>query len=262
MSLQRKMYALLLGAAIVLGMVGCAGQTAAPEEENSAAGSSQASSQEAPSSQEEEPLEEETAGSQERLYVADAGMYRGVVEDFAVDDQGRTVWILNQLEGVDFGAPRLQVALDSATQLGYDESEQIGNGTYLEVYYGGEIPQTSQDQIPLVTAAAVNKLPAPELVLFCGTITQATSDPQNASQGDLLVESILDGGGEYLFHYDQSTQFYLAPEDSTAAYVGKKVAVFHDPASTRSLPPQSTAWEVWPYEEGVSGLPAPVGTEN
>ena len=61
---------------------------------------------------------------------------------------------------------------------------------------------------------------------------------------------------QYVFNYDSSTQFYL---DFDALKPGVQLNVLHSAASTRSLPPQSAAFEIAPYTApGADELPLPI----
>ncbi len=182
--------------------------------------------------------EAQAASSQEeteRLYVADAAMYRGVVQEFAVNDQtGNTVWILQQVDGTDFGFPELKVEISENTDLG-PGAEQVGNGSYVEIFYGGKPDSNNQ-----VEAIAVNRLESADMVIYNGVLKSIQGD----SEGQMELESLDGQGTGYIFNFDANTQFYLNKEQLTP---GTKLCVFHSAASTRSLPPQSAAYEVRLY---------------
>ena len=94
-----------------------------------------------------------------------------------------------------------------------------------------------------------------DLVVYNGTLVEITTDPEKEEGCSLLLDPLTEDGMQYVFHVDESTQFYL---DFASLKAGDKLHVIHSPASTRSLPPQSAAWEIFPYTEPEAGeLPAP-----
>ena len=61
---------------------------------------------------------------------------------------------------------------------------------------------------------------------------------------------------QYRFNYGPETQFVIPLEQIA---VGTQLNVYHSPAATRSLPPQSYALEVSAYTAPAEGeVPAPV----
>lgn len=183
----------------------------------------------------------------EPIHVADAAVYRGVVDDFAVDDNGHTALILRQVPGTDFGYPVLQAVLDENTRYSFDTTG-MGNGSYLEIFYGGQ-----PDASGTVTAIAVNDMGPVDLVVYNGILVEA-----NTEENYLLLDPVDENGMQYRFNFNDSTQFYL---DSNALAPGDKLNVLHDAASTRSIPPQSFAREVRPMA-ALENAPAPIPAAN
>ena len=120
---MKRWMILLLAAALALGAAGCseAENPAQPESVPAAA----------------RALEEE---SQPDTETKEELLYRGTLEDFAVDDEGRTVLILRQAaSGINYGYPRLQVTLTEDTAL---PEEDVANGDYLEARVCSPTPAT------------------------------------------------------------------------------------------------------------------------
>lgn len=173
--------------------------------------------------------------------VADAAQYRGTVDSIVPQD-GMTTVQLSQAEGTNFGSDILTVLFDANTSLGFDLSE-LELGDYVEVYYGASIGQPTADT---VTAIQADKLGLADLVLYNGTVVSMVPDPEKEGYGDLTVKS-LTKEGEIVFHYTSET---LIHQDEGEIKEGARVCVYFSGATTRSIPPQATAWEVWPYYEG------------
>lgn len=182
----------------------------------------------------------------ERLQVADAAMFRGVVEDFAADDAGKTVLVMRGAEGMGF-APVLKAALTEDTRYSFDETK-IGNGAFLEIYYGVDMNEAETPEI--VDAVAVNDLGSEDMVNYNGTLVEITKD---GGSGQLLLDPLDENGMQYAFNYGPETQFYLDMESLKA---GDRLNIFHSPIATMSLPPQSPAWEVRLYEAPEEEAPA------
>ena len=74
----------------------------------------------------ENPLAGAASMPESKIAVADAAIYRGVVEDFAVNDKGQTVLMMRRAVGSRF-SPRMNFALTENTAYSFEESS-IGNG--------------------------------------------------------------------------------------------------------------------------------------
>ena len=234
---MKKLLTLLLALTTAVSLAAC-GAPEAPAEPSEPAPSASEPAEES-SKPEENEAEPAAMPGQERLSVADASRFLGTVEDFAVDDAGQTVLLMRRATGSDL--PReLKVTLTEDTNYSFD-SAQLGNGAFLEVYYGGE-----PDETGAVDAIAVNDLISEDLVVYNGTLVEITTDPEKEEGCSLLLDPLTEDGMQYVFHVDESTQFYL---DFASLKAGDKLHVIHSPASTRSLPPQSAAWEISPYTE-------------
>ena len=167
---------------------------------------------------------------------ADAARYRGVVEEISArTDSGVTV-LLAQAAGTDFGAARLSAVIPAE-----EIPEDLAVGDYLEIYYGGSLPQS---ETPQVTAIQANEMPPAEICLFGGEVVSVTADSDGT--GSVLLRQI-GGENEQVFHYDDSTSCYLP--DPSQWQPGDRVMAVYDGVSTRSLPPQSNASEFWPYHD-------------
>lgn len=243
---MKKVLTLLLALATAASLAAC-GAPETPAEPGAPAPSASEPAEES-SNPEENEAEPAALPGQERLSVADASRFLGTVEDFAVDDAGQTVLLMRRAAGSGL-LPELKVTLTENTSYSFDGT-QLGNGAFLEVYYGGE-----PDETGAVDAIAVNDLISEDLVIYNGTLAEITPDPEKEGSGSLLLDPLTENGMQYVFHYDESTQFYL---DFASLKAGDKLHVLHSPASTRSLPPQSAAWEISPYTAPEAGeLPMP-----
>ncbi|MCI8649003.1 MAG: hypothetical protein HFG20_02695 [Anaerotruncus sp.] len=237
-------YRSILIATLFALLVGCTSQQPAPSEPSSSSqpvSSSEASTMDVSSqavSMEGASSEQEPKGTleeKERIVVADAAVYRGILQDLSVDEQGRTAWILEKVEGSDYQYPRLQAVITDSTRFNSDNSK-IGNGSYLEVYYSGE-----PDEYGLIEAIAINELLSPDLTIYNGVLTQIEQDKENKGYGSLYLKGLTEEDMGYTFHYSPETQFYM---ELSSLKEGDLLHVVHSPASTRSLPPQSAAFEV------------------
>ena len=184
---------------------------------------------------------EEELGKEDEVKI-----YRGIMEDVAVDNEGNTVWILQQAEGTDFGIGRIQVVIDENTNV-YPEDQGVGNGAYLEVQYKGEIPEVGEDSIPTVTAIEVKNLMQADMVVYNGEIIEIEKDGEETGSGSMLLEPLNEGGSQWQFHYGPETKFFTPSGNEGDLKVGLKVNIFFDGSSTRSIPPQSTALEIREY---------------
>ncbi|MCI8492289.1 hypothetical protein [Anaerotruncus sp.] len=207
----------------------------------------------------ENPLAGAASMPESKIAVTDAAIYRGVVEDFAVNDKGQTVLMMRRAEGSGY-APRMNFALTESTSYNFDEIS-IANGAFLEIYYGSNVTQNTSETPVEAEAVAINDLGVEDLVNYNGTLVEVSPDPDKDGAGQLLLDPINPNGMQYVFNYDSSTQFHL---DFDTLKPGDQLNVLHSAASTRSLPPQSAAFEVAPYtapEANELPLPAAPGPD-
>lgn len=171
----------------------------------------------------------------QNIVVADAAMYRGVISEMKTTD-GKTTMILSQAQGRDFGAPLLQIVFDENTKFSGDKAA-LKDGDYIEVYYGrpGAIDTTKPYGV-----LAVNTLPPVEMCIYNGTVVSI--DTENSS----ILMKAMDGDMEYVFNFNDTTQFYMNKDDIKA---GDTLHIYHNPASTRSMPPQSFAYEISVFKD-------------
>ena len=171
-----------------------------------------------------------------------------------MSDDGATVLLMRRAVGTSFPADlKVKLIADGSadTQFGMD-ADLLGNGSFLEVYYtpGQENPDGS------VTALVVNDALSEDLVYYNGTVVEVAPDPEQEGEGYLLLDPLEEGGMQYRFNYGPETQFVIPLEQIA---VGTQLNVYHSPAATRSLPPQSYALEVSAYTAPAEGeVPAPV----
>ncbi|HIX66451.1 MAG TPA: hypothetical protein H9736_09405 [Candidatus Anaerotruncus excrementipullorum] len=245
--------ALLIAILSACGQSGGSSQASASQPASSAA-ASQAES-EAPA-EESVPEEADAEAAPVEPLAAPEGsqVFRGTVEDFAVSDDGATVLLMRRAVGTSFPADlKVKLIADGSadTQFGMD-ADLLGNGSFLEVYYtpGQENPDGS------VTALVVNDALSEDLVYYNGTVVEVAPDPEQEGEGYLLLDPLEEGGMQYRFNYGPETQFVIPLEQIA---VGTQLNVYHSPAATRSLPPQSYALEVSAYTAPAEGeVPAPV----
>lgn len=249
---MKKIFISLLLALMVASMAACSApanqpSSSGPDDASSAVDSTTETSSHALP---EEPSASSTAAPMDqRLQVADAAMFRGVVEDFAVDDTGKTVLVMRGAEGTGF-APSLKVTLTEDTRYSFDETK-IGNGGFLEIYYGVDMNEVETPDI--VEAIAVNDLGSEDMMNYNGTLVEIMKDGDG---GQLLLDPLDENGTQYAFNYGPDTQFYL---DMDALKAGDALNIFHSPIATMSLPPQSPALEVRLYEASEKEAPAAAG---
>lgn len=174
--------------------------------------------------------------------IEGASVFRGVVEDFAVDDKGRTAWIMQE-EGAASGASAVTVLVDEETKFSVDTAS-IGNGSQLEIAY---IPEEgAEGTVTQIKALAVNSLEeAVPSVLYTGEVVAVEANPEKEGSGFFLLKP-LEGSEETMewqFNYAAETLFQLEG-GLEAVKPGVKLTVGYNGISTRSLPPQSFAMEV------------------
>lgn len=237
---MKKGLILILSALIVASFAACAGeQPASPSPE--AAVSSSAVSEDA-ATQSAAAEENAAEGQTERLVVADASRYEGIVEDFAMSDDGTAVLMMKP-EGAEDGAEPVKVKLSEETKFSFD-STGLGNGDHLEVYYAGE-PVDG-----MVTAIAINRientLPQEDMaqaLIYDGEVVEHTPDAEKPGSGSILMRSF-EGDNDYVFNYDKETKIDV---DLASLKAGDKLHIVHSQMATRSIPPQSPAFEISAY---------------
>lgn len=249
---MKKILISFLSALMIASLAACSAPAGASSEPAMDASSTGETSSELASHSEDSsaPSTADPTAFGERLQVADAAMFRGVVEDFAVDDGGKTMLVMRGAKGTDF-APHLNVVLTEDTKYSFDETK-IGNGAFLEVYYGVAMNEVGTPST--VEAIAVNDFGSEDMVNYNGVLVEITKD---GDSGQLLLDPLDENGTQYAFNYGPDTQFYL---DMESLKPGDQLNIFHSPIATMSLPPQSPALEVNLYTapEENSAEEAPV----
>ena len=257
MKLKKQFAALFC--ALLIAMLSACGQSGGSSQASSSQPASSAAASQAESeapAEESVPEEADAEAAPVEPLAAPEGsqVFRGTVEDFAVSDDGATVLLMRRAVGTSFPADlKVKLIADGSadTQFGMD-AELLGNGSFLEVYYtpGQENPDGS------VTALVVNDALSEDLVYYNGTVVEVAPDPEQEGEGYLLLDPLEEGGMQYRFNYGPETQFVIPLEQIA---VGTQLNVYHSPAATRSLPPQSYALEVSAYTAPAEGeVPAPV----
>ena len=254
----KKQFAALFCALLIAILSACGQSGGSSQASSSQPASSAAASQAESEAPAEESVPEEAdaeAAPVEPLAAPEGSqVFRGTVEDFAVSDDGATVLLMRRAVGTSFPADlKVKLIADGSadTQFGMD-ADLLGNGSFLEVYYtpGQENPDGS------VTALVVNDALSEDLVYYNGTVVEVAPDPEQEGEGYLLLDPLEEGGMQYRFNYGPETQFVIPLEQIA---VGTQLNVYHSPAATRSLPPQSYALEISAYTAPAEGeVPAPV----
>ena len=254
----KKQFAALFCALLIAMLSACGQSSGSSQASSSQPASSAAASQAESEAPAEESVPEEAdaeAAPVEPLAAPEGSqVFRGTVEDFAVSDDGATVLLMRRAVGTSFPADlKVKLIADGSadTQFGMD-ADLLGNGSFLEVYYtpGQENPDGS------VTALVVNDALSEDLVYYNGTVVEVAPDPEQEGEGYLLLDPLEEGGMQYRFNYGPETQFVIPLEQIA---VGTQLNVYHSPAATRSLPPQSYALEISAYTAPAEGeVPAPV----
>lgn len=175
--------------------------------------------------------------------VSDSSRFIGTVEEFAVDDKGQTVLMMRRAVGSSF-LKTLKVTITAATKFGA-EDENLGNGAFLEVYYGGTV--NAGDSVDAIT---INNLMTEEDSNFNGKLVSVTKSTDKEGSGQLLLDPLEEGAMQFAFNYDDSTQLNL---DIDKLEPGTLLNVLHSPAATRSIPPQSAAMEISIYQPPEEG---------
>ncbi|MEG1779132.1 MAG: hypothetical protein RR263_03450, partial [Oscillospiraceae bacterium] len=179
----------------------------------------------------------------DKIYVADAALYRGTVVSIENADKG-TIVTLKQADGTDYGCESLKFLLSDKTKTSF-EAELLVKGAYLEVYYGRDMGQ-SLDSEKLYDAIGVNIYPPAEMVNFNGILKEVIPSTDKPGHGRLSMID-LSNDQEVMFNYDkENTQFYLNIDNLKE---GDKLNIFHRGIYTMSLPPQGAALEVRMFAE-------------
>lgn len=238
---MKKLFAVILSLTVTAGMTACS--PARP-----AATSGSTPSQPVPESrQPESPSSQSESDTEvyERLYVADAAVYRGTVTSLAPGSDGGWVMVLEQAPGTNFGAPSLTFVTDENTRYSFPASKLDESivGVYLEVFYG-IAPGQPLDASAQQKAIGINDYMTADMVNFNGVVMEVSSFDDKPGEGQILTHELGDENNVVAFNYSGETQFYL---DFDSIAPGDKLNFFHSPAMTRSLPPQTFALEVRKY---------------
>ncbi len=224
-----------------------------------AAASAAPSSSEAVSSEtlSSEPAKEEpsspAASASGRLEKMSAPRYVGVVDDFAVNDAGETVLIMKPSHGRD-GNGTLNVALTEDTAYTM-EHNSISNGAELEIFYvlneqkeAVAVQINDADEIPSDRESLSSLEIEKESVGYDGVVLDIYFDPSNPRQGSIEMID-LEGKMPYVFHFYEET----AVEGISLNEIKPDIELHieHSQISTRSLPPQSNAFSISPYQSDV-----------
>lgn len=179
----------------------------------------------------DEHSESSISATSEKLVVADAPMYRGIITAISsVEDYYEIA--LESVDGTDYMYEKIILHTDENSNANFDFAD-LKSGGYLEVYYADRT-----DGLP-PTVIAANMLPDAELCMFNGTVRQYSKE-----DGKLEMESIT-GSKTVIFNFDDSTQFYMNTDDIVE---GTQLNIFHRGVMTKSNPPQGFAYEVRPYK--------------
>lgn len=177
---------------------------------------------------EEMSATEELPMADEKVYVADAAIYRGTATPL---EDG--TFSLEQVEGTDFGATTMKFSVSDLTTGATDITE----GNYLEVFYGrpmeGEFDSTITQE-----AIGMNDLGIADMVNFNGKVT-AIQKEDDIITSITLLELITDQ--EVVFNVSEETQLYFAVDDLKE---GDLLNIYHKGMMTRSLPPQGIPLEI------------------
>ena len=238
---MNKLKSILLTLLLTFSFAACAQQpTDADSSSEPAKSSQESSSVQEESEQSEDEVENEN--NSEKVYVADAAMFRGAIVSVEDSEDGKLI-TLEQAEGTDFGAPKLKFQFTEDTTCSFEESK-LTDGAYLEVFYGLAEGQ-SIDPEQTYSAIGANIYAEAEMVNFNGTLKEYKPSEDNENEGSLMMED-LKTGEEVIFHYAEETNFYL---DIDQLKQGDQLNIFHSGAYTRSLPPQGSALEVRNYKK-------------
>lgn len=224
---------------VALGLAGCQKTNPAPgtvqgEGSIGAPAAGQEQEEIPPSAGGDVPTGEDIAPEEDRLVIMDAPLYRGTVTEIS-EENGVWELRLEQAEGTTFGYPAVTMVTDDSTRTSFELSG-LEVGDYLEVYYGDRA-----DGEPPVIIAANRLLPAKDCI-FNGELTLW----EHEGNAGIMELTPLFGGEPILFHYDDSTNFYL---NTAEMKEGDQLNIFHRGTLTRSIPPQGFALEVRPYAE-------------
>lgn len=238
--------AVSLMAAVSLAACGASAPVASSSSASSEVVSSEAVSSEAVSS---EPAPEEPSAGSGRLEQMSSPRYVGVVDDFAVNDAGETVLIMKPSHGITAnGILNVTLTKDTAYTV---EKNAIANGAELEIFY----VLNEQKEAVAVQINEAAEIPADgtgipdfsmeESVSYDGVVLDIYFDPSNPKEGSIEMTDF-DGQTPYVFHFYEET--VVENIDLNEIKPQTKLHVEHSPISTRSLPPQSNAFSISPYQ--------------
>lgn len=186
--------------------------------------------------------------------IADTAMYRGTVisaDTTAKDANGNPAVnvVLKQAEGTNFGAPQLQFTFVDDTRIAFPLETLVSlEGKYLEVYYS-YATRNAPDADELYEVLVAECYEDEAMYNFNGTVAEIVPHPDKEGEGRLLMNDMSsDNGFQVYYLYGPDTQFYVNFDE---IQVGDKLNIFHSPAMAMSMPPQSAAWEIRPYNDGA-----------
>lgn len=266
-TMLRKLFTAGIAGILMLTAVACTSATASSAPSSSAPSSSASSSAQSAVSDTANAQPDATGSEQategapyitveeaKQKAGGEVKLYRGTILDFAVNNEGKTVWMLQQDIGANYGAASLNVAVDESLPVGSDgRPVDIANGSHLEVFYT-EMTTPEGSLTPEVKAVAVNLLMPADMTTYNGKVTELIPAEGKPGSGSFMLEPI-DGGQPTIFHYSPETVFEGITAD--AVKVGDELHILYNGVSTRSLPPQSSAMTVLPYASPESCLLVP-----
>lgn len=179
------------------------------------------------------PESEATDG--DKLYVADAKMYRGTVTQL---EDGTMV--LEAYPG-SFVTKTMDFIIDESTRANFD-IETLAVGDHLEVFYGGVNTDGTES-----VAIAMNRLPAAEMVYYNGTIVDTTETDSGIRLTMASLDmpedvSDADRSAYYtVFNVTDETQLYISESDLVP---GTALNIYHKGVMALSLPPQGAPLEI------------------
>lgn len=239
--------AISLMAAVSLAACGASAPAASSSPSSEAVSSGVVSSEEA--SSESTPEESDASPDFQQLEKMSAPRYVGVVDDFAVNDAGETVLIMKPSHGGDANGS-LNIALTKDTSYTIEDGA-LANGAELEIFYvlnekneAVAVQVNDTDEVP----AGSDGLPdfdMEESVSYDGVVLSVSFDPSNPKEGSIEMTDF-DGQMPYVFHFNEETT--VEGIDLKEIQPQTKLHIEHSQISTRSLPPQSNAFSISPYQ--------------
>ena len=201
--------AISLMAAVSLAACGASAPAASSSPSSEAVSSGVVSSEKA--SSESTPEESDASPDSQQLEKMSAPRYVGVVDDFAVNDAGETVLIMKPSHGGDANGSLKAVAVQ------INDTDEVPAGS---------------DGLP--------DFDMEESVSYDGVVLSVSFDPSNPKEGSIEMTDF-DGQMPYVFHFNEETTVKeIQPQT--------KLHIEHSQISTRSLPPQSNAFSISPYQ--------------